>query len=254
TRTFREEVGELPDEHGTTHILVRDGEGNVVSLTTTVNSAFGVGVEDESTGVLLNDELSDFTTTEQHRTWGLSGDPPNMFRPGARPVSSMTPTIVLWNSGTSIPECTRSEDGNGSACNDLVPSRAIAVAALGGSGGMRISTGVTQVARCLFSPFRSNAPADGRNDFRGFSDPQKCVDAPRFSVDWKGTLVRENLPSEPEATRKNIETAFAKMGVPLQPETFTTSAIHAIAFSVRDKSLGWFAAADKRKLGAGASK
>lgn len=74
-------MGELPDEHGTTHILVRDGEGNVVSLTTTVNSAFGVGVEDESTGVLLNDELSDLQRQSSTGRGDFQATRPTCFAP-----------------------------------------------------------------------------------------------------------------------------------------------------------------------------
>ncbi len=127
-------------EHGTTHFVVVDAAGNVVSLTTTINDAFGAMVSTETTGVILNNELDDFTTkaTAALFTTGAGATAskvpeasteapgPNEPRPFARPTSSMTPTIAF-------------RDGQ-------------PVLALGGSGGLRIATGVTQsfLARTVF--------------------------------------------------------------------------------------------------------
>ncbi|MBK9262724.1 MAG: gamma-glutamyltransferase [Polyangiaceae bacterium] len=105
------------DESGTTHIVVVDAEGNVASITSTVNNLFGARLVTEG-GFILNDELADFTDERVAKLYGLK-DAPNRPRGGARPVSSMTPTIVL-------------KDGK-------------PVMALGGSGGTRIATGTTQV-------------------------------------------------------------------------------------------------------------
>ena len=107
----------LAAEHGTHHLVTADAAGNVVSLTTTVNRIFGSQLTTRH-GVVLNDELDDFTQTKQLGELGLTRNP-NRARPGARPVSSMSPTIV-----------TRGDQ---------------AVFALGGSGGMAIATNVTQV-------------------------------------------------------------------------------------------------------------
>ncbi len=101
------------DEHGTSHLSIVDAEGNAVALTTTVNGPFGAKIEVQ--GVIANDELGDFGKTAD-----AIGNAPNVPRPGARPTSSMTPTIVL-------------EGGQ---------VRAI----FGGSGGMRIGTSVTLAA------------------------------------------------------------------------------------------------------------
>jgi gamma-glutamyltranspeptidase/glutathione hydrolase len=140
-------------EHGTAHFVVVDAQGNVVSLTTTVNDAFGSLVGTETTGVILNDELDDFTTKAASAMFasslanlrlaeGIIGGSstnasavpaastdsagPNEPRPFARPTSSMTPTMAF-------------RDG-------------LPVLALGGSGGLRIPTGVTQalLARMVF--------------------------------------------------------------------------------------------------------
>jgi gamma-glutamyltranspeptidase/glutathione hydrolase len=141
-------------EHGTAHFVVVDAEGNVVSLTTTINDAFGSMVSTETTGIILNDELDDFTTKAASAMFqssvarsaesmlDLAGAVapaaskvpaastdvfgPNEPRPFARPTSSMTPTLAF-------------RDG-------------LPVLAVGGSGGLRIATGVTQalLARMVF--------------------------------------------------------------------------------------------------------
>lgn len=97
------------DEHGTSHISIVDAEGNAVALTTTVNTGFGAKLVAGDTGIVMNDQLDDF-----------SAQKPNVPRPFARPTSSMAPTVVL-------------EGG-------------LPVMVAGGSGGMRIATSVTLVS------------------------------------------------------------------------------------------------------------
>jgi len=70
----------------TTHISVADSRGNMVALTQTLNSFFASGIVVPGTGILLNNEMNDFA----HRG-------PNAAAPGKKPVSSMSPTIVLRN-------------------------------------------------------------------------------------------------------------------------------------------------------------
>jgi gamma-glutamyltranspeptidase/glutathione hydrolase len=80
----------------TTHFSVVDGEGNAVSNTYTLNYPYGVGLVADGTGVLLNDELDDFTAAlGASNAFGLVGFEANLPAPGKRPLSSMTPTIVL---------------------------------------------------------------------------------------------------------------------------------------------------------------
>jgi gamma-glutamyltranspeptidase/glutathione hydrolase len=113
-------------EGGTSHIVIADAAGNVVTLTTTVNGPFGASIVAGDTGILLNNELDDFTSVEDAKSFGLKDGGPNRPRARARPVSSMTPTIVLEGGAPIL--------------------------ALGGSGGTRIATGATQaaLARLLF--------------------------------------------------------------------------------------------------------
>jgi gamma-glutamyltranspeptidase/glutathione hydrolase len=80
----------------TTHFSVVDGLGNAVSNTYTLNFSYGVGLVADGTGVLLNNELDDFTAAPgASNAYGLVGYEANLPGPGKRPLSSMSPTIVL---------------------------------------------------------------------------------------------------------------------------------------------------------------
>ncbi len=80
----------------TTHYSVVDSAGNAVSNTYTLNFPYGVGLVAEGTGVLLNNELDDFTAAPgAANAFGLVGFEANLPGPGKRPLSSMSPTIVL---------------------------------------------------------------------------------------------------------------------------------------------------------------
>jgi gamma-glutamyltranspeptidase/glutathione hydrolase len=86
-----------PREGGnTTHFSVIDQSGNAVANTTTLNFSYGLGLVAEGTGVLLNNELDDFAAKPgAPNAYGLLGGEANAPGPGKRPLSSMTPTIVL---------------------------------------------------------------------------------------------------------------------------------------------------------------
>jgi gamma-glutamyltranspeptidase/glutathione hydrolase len=80
----------------TTHFSVVDSRGNAVSNTYTLNFSYGVGLVADGTGVLLNNELDDFTAAVgASNAYGLVGYEANLPGPGKRPLSSMSPTIVL---------------------------------------------------------------------------------------------------------------------------------------------------------------
>jgi gamma-glutamyltranspeptidase / glutathione hydrolase len=82
--------------HNTTHFSVIDRYGNAVSNTYTLNFSFGVGLVAEGTGVLLNNELDDFAAKpDSPNAYGLLGAEANEPGPGKRPLSSMSPTILL---------------------------------------------------------------------------------------------------------------------------------------------------------------
>jgi gamma-glutamyltranspeptidase / glutathione hydrolase / leukotriene-C4 hydrolase len=97
------------------HSTVIDKDGMVVSLTTTINFVFGSQVLDPATGVIMNDQMFDFSIPGAPNAFGLWPSPYNYPQPGKRPLSSMVPTIIT----------------------DPDPASPF-VLALGGSGGSRI--------------------------------------------------------------------------------------------------------------------
>jgi gamma-glutamyltranspeptidase/glutathione hydrolase len=85
-----------PESPDTTHYSVVDREGNAVAVTTTLNDDFGSHVASASLGLLLNDEMDDFASKPgTPNMFGLVQGPANAIAPGKRPLSSMTPTIIL---------------------------------------------------------------------------------------------------------------------------------------------------------------
>eukprot|EP00871_Galdieria_phlegrea_P005992 jgi/Galph1/880/GphlegSOOS_G5702.1 len=94
-------------------------EGNAVAITSTVNLPFGARFVSSSTGILLNNEMDDFSTGNKSNAFGLTPAQANEVEPGKRPLSSMTPLIVLKNGMLYM--------------------------ILGGSGGPRIISATTQV-------------------------------------------------------------------------------------------------------------
>lgn len=89
-------AGVYKESNDTTHYSVVDSEGNAVSVTTTLNNGFGSGVTSGTLGFLLNDEMDDFASKQGvPNMYGLIQGPANAIAPGKRPLSAMTPTIVL---------------------------------------------------------------------------------------------------------------------------------------------------------------
>jgi gamma-glutamyltranspeptidase/glutathione hydrolase len=128
----------------TTHFSIVDQAGNAVSMTYTLNLSYGARVVAAGTGVILNDEMDDFTAKlNVPNSFGLIQGQANSIAPGKRPLSSMTPTIVT-------------RDGK-------------PVVVLGTPGG---STITTAVALCII-----NLVDYGMN-------VQEAIDAPRFHQQW----------------------------------------------------------------------
>lgn len=107
------------ENHGTTHMSTVDIDDMAVALTSTVNLVFGSKLMDPKTGIILNDEMDDFSIPGTPNAFGLQPSPYNYPEPGKRPLSSCVPTIV-------------ERDGHFEM-------------ALGGSGGSRILTSVLQI-------------------------------------------------------------------------------------------------------------
>src|SRR5438445_3512464 len=91
------------ESNHTTHYSVMDADGNAVAVTTTINDWFGSRVTADGLGFLLNDEMDDFSAKPGvPNSDGLIQGPANAIGPGKRPLSSMTPTIVVHNGKTAM--------------------------------------------------------------------------------------------------------------------------------------------------------
>ena len=89
------------ESNQTTHFSVVDKEGNAVAVTYTLNTVFGSGIVAGNTGILMNNEMDDFSAKPGvPNVYGLVGGDANAIGPGKRPLSSMSPTIVLKDGKT----------------------------------------------------------------------------------------------------------------------------------------------------------
>jgi gamma-glutamyltranspeptidase/glutathione hydrolase len=149
----------------TTHLSVVDAAGNRVAATLTINLIFGSGIVARGTGVLLNNEMDDFTVrADVPNAFRLRGGEANAIAPGKRPLSSMTPTFV--------------EDAKG-------------VLILGTPGGSRI---VSQVALAVLD--YAQAPA---------VDLAAIVGAPRYHHQWWPDRVEVEPGAFPPEWRAALE-------------------------------------------------
>jgi len=140
----RDTANMRPESESTTHYCIADKDGNIVSLTYTINTAFGSKLAVDGAGFLLNNEMDDFSIKPgQPNVFGLIGGKANEIAPGKRMLSSMSPTIVL-------------QDGR-------------PLLALGSPGGSKIITTVAE-AIINFSRFGLNL--------------QQIVEQPRFHHQW----------------------------------------------------------------------
>ena len=160
------EPGIEPHEKSeTTHFSVVDKDGNAVSVTFTINGAFGANVIAPGTGFFLNDEMDDFTVKPGvPNLFGLVQGSANAIAPGKRPLSSMSPTLV-------------SKDGK-------------VLLVLGSPGGSRI---ITITAETIMNII----------DY-GMA-PQEAVDAPRIHHQWLPDVVFDEAFGLSPDTRELLE-------------------------------------------------
>ena len=149
----------------TTHVATADTAGNWVAITTTLNTSFGSKVTIPGTGVLMNNQMDDFSAQPGvPNAFGLVGAEANAVAPGKRPLSSMSPTIVM-------------RDGK-------------PVMTLGAAGGPTI---ISQVSQTIFNHLFLKKPLS------------QAMSAPRVHHQWKPNMVfidkfaSEGLHSELEA-------------------------------------------------------
>ena len=167
--------GVAPHEgSNTTHYSIVDKQGNAVSVTYTLNDWFGAKVTAASTGVLLNNEMDDFTIKiGAPNLYGLVQGQANTIAPGKRPLSSMSPTIVTQNKQP--------------------------VLVLGTPGGSRIITAVTHTILNLI-------------DY-GMT-VQEAVDAPRFHQQWLPDLTYVDRFGLSPDTQKILQNMGHNLGAP----------------------------------------
>lgn len=152
--TLSSDIGHGPapaeESKETTHFSVVDKWGNAVACTTTLNGSYGCGVVAKGTGVLLNNEMDDFSIKPGvPNIYGLVGGEANAISPGKRMLSSMTPTIVLKDGKVKL--------------------------VVGSPGGSTIITTVLQV---MLNVLVHDMPL------------QKAVAAPRFHHQWLPDITR----------------------------------------------------------------
>ncbi|MEJ8850409.1 gamma-glutamyltransferase [Variovorax rhizosphaerae] len=166
----------VPPHEGsnTTHYSIADKWGNAVSVTYTLNDWFGAKITAAKTGVLLNDEMDDFTSkVGVPNLYGLVQGEANAIAPGKRPLSSMSPTIVT-------------KDGK-------------PVMVVGTPGGSRIITAVMLTM--------INAIDYGMN-------VQEAVDAPRFHQQWLPDVTNVETYALSPDTRKLLVDMGHNLGAP----------------------------------------
>ena len=160
--------------NNTTHFSIVDKDGNAVAVTYTLNEWFGARVTVPGTGVLLNNEMDDFTVKiGVPNAYGLVQGEANAIAPGKRPLSSMSPTLVT-------------KDGK-------------PVMVLGTPGGSRIITAVTHTILNVID-YGMNA--------------QEAVDAPRFHQQWLPDLTNVDTFGISPDTRKILVDMGHKLGPP----------------------------------------
>jgi gamma-glutamyltranspeptidase/glutathione hydrolase len=171
----------------TTHFSVIDHDGNAVSNTYTLNFSYGLGLVADGTGVLLNNELDDFTAKPgAANAYGLIGFDKNLPGPGKRPLSSMTPTIVLKNGKPFL--------------------------VTGSPGGSRIITAVLQVITNVIDFHMPIDQAVSAPRLHNQWEPDKTYVEPGFAPAVLDALRERGhtiVPTEPHTAANSIEVTKA---------------------------------------------
>ena len=141
----------LKESMETTHYSAMDKKGNIVGITTTINHSYGNKKIVDGAGFLLNNEMDDFSSKPgQQNTYGLIGYSANSIQPSKRPLSSMTPSLVIDKEGNRM-------------------------MTIGAAGGSRIITAVLQT---IISVIDHNLGI------------QEAIDLPRTHSQWLPDVIR----------------------------------------------------------------
>lgn len=202
-----------PADHGTTHFSIITEE-LAVSMTSTINLAFGSQFVSASTGILLNDEMDDFSTPGVSNDFGYPPTQNNYIVPGKRPMSSMVPSMVTLNGQLYM--------------------------ALGASGGSRIITSTFQtIVNVLVEKF-SAGQAVGAPRLHDQLLPDVLEYEPQYPTNQYSLFMGR--------------TALLRMGYNMTEVPPTRSAVQLIIRTVHDsqptRALKLHAASDWRKYGA----
>lgn len=87
------------NDRGTAHLSILAPNGDAISVTNTINDIFGAKIRSQSTGIIFNDEMDDFSVPGEPNKDNVSPSPNNFAIPGNNPISSMIPTIVVDRNG-----------------------------------------------------------------------------------------------------------------------------------------------------------
>ncbi|HEY8279484.1 MAG TPA: gamma-glutamyltransferase [Bdellovibrionota bacterium] len=193
----------------TTHFSLMDAGGNAVSSTQTINYGFGSAVVAPGTGVLLNDEMDDFSVKPgAPNAYGAVGGEANAIAPGKTPLSSMSPTIILQNGK--------------------------AIMAVGAPGGTRI---ITCVAQTILNRF-----AYGMTNYN-------AVASMRIHHQWLPDQLEIEMPGPSPSVRKELEQMGYRLKVEPRVNPCRTESVERQLPLEDGNKLVLFSASDPRDSG-----
>ncbi|MFZ4573637.1 MAG: gamma-glutamyltransferase family protein [Phycisphaerales bacterium] len=214
----------LPEDHGTSHLCVVDAWGNSVACSETINLVFGSLVSVEEYGFILNDTVDDFLTrTGEPNAFGLDHAALNKPEPGKRPLSCMSPTIVVNDApDASVPAISRVPKRPGELSGG---ARVVFIG--GGSGGPRIISGTIQATL--------NSMVFGMSSAEALAKP-------RFHHQWHPDVLQLEKELRGTETEAVLKSRYGHQTGPRDP----VAAVQII----RAVDGGWSPASDPRKGGA----
>lgn len=176
------------ESHNTTHYSIMDSDGNAVANTYTLNFSFGSGITVPGAGILLNNEMDDFSAKPGvPNAYGLIGAEANKIEPGKRPLSSMTPTLVF-------------KDGQ-------------PVLVTGSPGGSRIITTVLETITNVIDYGMNVAEAVSAPRFHHQWQPDILFMEPGFSPDTRELLKQQGYQVKEVSTMGSAQSVAARQSV-----------------------------------------